>query len=556
MSCNKIPVTLALIVALTAGLMSSAWAAERFKTLHKFKSASAGGAEHSAGLIFDPAGNLFGTTEFGGRGFGTVFELMPNKDGSWKEKVIHSFNGNDGFWPAGGLVFDSAGNLYGTTPVGGPHNCGTIFELAPNKDGSWKEKVIHSFRETDGDYATSTLILDSSGNLYGTASNGGVSNCENGCGLVFELTPNEDGSWKEKVLHFFNHSAKDGYLPYAGLIFDSAGNLYGTTVGGGTDNSGIAFELSPRGNGSWKEKVLHSFSLKGDDGNQPHASLILDPAGNLYGTTVGGGADGFGTVFKLTPNKDGSWKEKVLHSFDLNGKDGLQPDGGLILDSAGNLYGTTVSGGAFWGTVFRLEPSARGSWRETLLHSFMNNPGARPASGVISYGHGNLYGTTFGDEDTTFGSVFEIMPQLAFPRNGHAHSGPPSGHFGARTLRPSRDCVAWRRKFGRGRRHCAGGANLQHSRTLARGHSSLGAVRAGRMDAARRRGAAGHRTTASSGMDRVRVDRPHSRLSRLGADDHSDDRGHCGCLSNGVPGFATETRRGNPLRCWRDFADG
>jgi uncharacterized repeat protein (TIGR03803 family) len=181
-------------------------------------------------------------------------------------------------------------------------------------------------------------------------------------------------------------------------------------VGGGTDNSGIAFELSPRGNGSWKEKVLHSFSLNSNDGNQPYASLILDPAGNLYGTTAGGGADGFGTVFKLTPNKDGSWKEKVLHSFDLNGKDGLQPDGGLILDSAGNLYGTTVSGGAFWGTVFRLEPSARGSWRETLLHSFMNNPGARPASGVISDGHGNLYGTTFGDEDTSFGSVFEIMP--------------------------------------------------------------------------------------------------------------------------------------------------
>ena len=180
MSRNKIPVTLALIVALTAGLMSSAWAAERFKTLHRFRLDSAGGAEPSAGLIFDPAGNLYGTTEFGGRGFGTVFELSPNEDGSWKEKVIHSFNGNDGFWPTGGLIFDSAGNLYGTTPEGGPHNCGTIFELTPNKDGSWKEKVIHSFRETDGNYATSTLILDSSGNLYGTASNGGVSNCENG----------------------------------------------------------------------------------------------------------------------------------------------------------------------------------------------------------------------------------------------------------------------------------------------------------------------------------------------------------------------------------------
>ena len=410
-SRNKVSVTLAVFVVLTAGFVSNAWGADKFKTLHKFGFASAMGSEPAASLIFDSDGNLYGTTQFGGRGFGTVFELTPNKDGSWKEKVLHSFNGKDGFSPAAGLVFDSAGNLYGTTPEGGPHNCGTIFELTPNQDGRWKEKVLHSFDEKDGNNATSALIFDSLGNLYGTASTGGVSDCENGCGLVFELTLNEDGSWKESVLHFFDRNGKDGYLPESGLIFDSSGNLYGTTAGGGINNSGIVFELSRHGNGNWKEAVLHSFSLNGKDGDQPYAGLIFDSAGNLYGTTVGGGTHDFGTVFKLTPKRDGSWKESVLHSFDLNGKDGFQPYASVIFDSVGNLYSTTRSGGAYSrGTVFRLTPSAKGGWRETVLHSFANAPGNGPLSGMISDGQGNLYGTTFGDEETTFGSVFEISP--------------------------------------------------------------------------------------------------------------------------------------------------
>jgi len=278
---SKILVTLAVSMVLTAGFVPSARAARKFKTLHKFEFATAAGSQPAAGLIFDSAGNLYGTTQFGGRGFGNVFELTPNKDGSWKEKVLHSFNGKDGFWPAAGLVFDSAGNLYGTTPQGGPHNCGTIFELTSNQDGSWKEKVLHSFDEKDGNNAASALIFDSLGNLYGTASTGGVSDCENGCGLVFELTPNEDGSWKESVLHFFDRNGKDGYLPESSLVFDSSGNLYGTTAGGGPNNAGIVFQLSPSGNGSWKEKVLHSFNLNYKDGYGPDAGLVFDSAGAI-----------------------------------------------------------------------------------------------------------------------------------------------------------------------------------------------------------------------------------------------------------------------------------
>ena len=225
MSGNRILVTLAASVILIAGSVSYAWAGDKFKTLHKF--AGAMGAEPAAGLIFDSVGNLYGTTEFGGRGFGTVFELTPNKDGSWKEKVLHSLD------------------------------------------------------EKDGNNAASALIFDSLGNLYGTASTGGVSDCENGCGLVFELTPNEDGSWKESVLHFFDRNGKDGYLPESSLVFDSSGNLYGTTAGGGPNNAGIVFQLSPSGNGSWKEKVLHSFNLNYKDGYGPDAGLVFDSAGAI-----------------------------------------------------------------------------------------------------------------------------------------------------------------------------------------------------------------------------------------------------------------------------------
>jgi len=340
-----------------------------------------------ASLIFDDAGNLYGTTAGGGNytaycptsGCGTVFKLSP-AEGGWTETVLYSFGANgqyDGAWPEAGLIFDSAGNLYGTTVLGGtgsacggPYACGTVFELTPTAGGGWTEQVLHSFGNgTDGQYAYSGLIFDASGNLYGTTSTGGT----DGNGTVFELTPTAGGGWTGTVLYSFcsQIGCADGSGPTAGLIFDAAGNLYGTTIYGGTyiscyndyNGCGTVFELTPTAGGDWTEQVLHNFG-NGTDGYWLYGGLILDAAGNLYGTTADGGNGSYcqfqqqfcGTVFELTPTAGGGWTEQVLHNFG-NGTDGDAPAASLIFDAAGNLYGTTYEGGAQDnGTVFELTP--------------------------------------------------------------------------------------------------------------------------------------------------------------------------------------------------------
>ena len=318
------------------------------KRIHRFnKQTGVRGRFPSGSLIFDANGNLYGITEHGGSfGYGTVFELTPNRDGSWKKRVLHSFRLNDGRNPGSGLIFDAAGNLYGTTVLGGAWRHGTVFELTPNGDGSWTERVLHSFNRSDGDHPVAGLIFDAAGNLYGTTYFGGAGWCGNpeGCGTVFKLTPNGDGSWTESVLHSFRYGG-DGMWPASGLIFDAAGNLYGTTTIG-PSGGGMVFELTPNGDGSWTESVLHSFDAPGDLGDKPFGGLIFDATGSLYGTTLAGGqgtcyGSGCGTVFKLTPNGDGSWTHSVLYTFKANGSDGNNPSGDLIFDAAGNLYGTT-----------------------------------------------------------------------------------------------------------------------------------------------------------------------------------------------------------------------
>jgi uncharacterized repeat protein (TIGR03803 family) len=366
-----------------------------------------------AGLIFDKAGNLYGTTIFGGaNGYGTVFELTPKAGGGWTEKILHSFNdsGKDGYYPYAGLIFDDSGNLYGTTQDGGARTLGTVFELTPKAGGGWTEKVLYSFGSHRGDgYApyASRLIFDTSGNLYGTTQDGGAYVY----GTVFELTPKAGGGWTEKVLHSFG-SSTDGTSPWAGLIFDKAGNLYGTTRGGGAYVYGTVFELTPKAGGGWTEKLLHSFGSSTDDGAFPEVGLIFDKAGNLYGTTYGGGAYTDGTVFELTPKAGGGWTEKVLHNFGSY-RDGAAPTAGLIFDKAGNLYGTTSLGGARnEGTVFELTPKAGGGWTEKVLHSF--NPNGRdgfgPFDDLILDASGNLYGTTYYGGVYGYGMVFEIKP--------------------------------------------------------------------------------------------------------------------------------------------------
>ena len=301
-------------------------------------------------------------------GCGTVFELVPGTGGKWTEKVLYSFCSagasgcHDGSLPGANLVFDAAGNLYGTTEDGGAYGVGTVFQLSPNTNGRWTEKVLHSFGNgTDESQPAGSLIFDPAGNLYGTTTNGGTY----GSGTVFQLSRGTNGKWTEKVLHTFG-KGKDGKKPVAGLIFDAAGNLYGTTADGGAYGSndcgfdtgcGTAFQLSPGANGTWTERALHSFG-NGTDGAQPGARLIFDAAGNLYGTTELGGVYGGGTAFRLKLGTNGKWTERVLHSFG-NGMDGIGPSAndGLIFDAAGDLYGTTMVGGShLLGTVFEITP--------------------------------------------------------------------------------------------------------------------------------------------------------------------------------------------------------
>jgi uncharacterized repeat protein (TIGR03803 family) len=374
------------------------------------------------GVIFDKAGNIYGTTSNGGtHSLGAVFELMPNGSGGWTQTVLHNFSddGIDGFSPQTALVLDSAGNLYGVTPLGGTYDGGTVFELSPAGRGQWSETVLHNFNfnsSSDGHQPTASLSFDSMGNLYGTTSGGGSgTNCGfAGCGTVFELSPQSGGGWSFNTLHFFNNDGADGYHPlYGALVFDAKGNLYGTAGTGGTDNDGIVFELSPQGGGLWKETIVHNFLVNVIDGLYPDGGVIFDVKGNLYGTTDQGGNSfpGYGTVYELSPAADGSWTESILFNCASVVGGTIYPRASVVFDSRGDLYGTSVQGGDGWGNVFALRPTAHG-WVERTVHSFQNNrkDGTGPYDALIVGPSGNLYGTTAGGGLKQGGTVFEIIP--------------------------------------------------------------------------------------------------------------------------------------------------
>jgi len=378
------------ILALASWMpFQSAWAEN---VLYAFTGGD--GANPSSGVIKGPAGVLYGTTDFGGMGCslgcGTIFKLT--RDG--REKVLHTFtNGSDGSDPAGPLISDSADNLYGEAAAGGSSGHGTAFNLSPNGTLT----VLYAFTDrNDGGAPTGGLIMDNAGNLYGTASQGGA----NGKGAIFEISV--QGS--ERALYAFK-GGSDGANPYSGVILDGAGNLYGTTVNGGSENCqygcGTVFRLAPGGN----ETVLYAFT-GGADGSDPFRGLVRDKNGNLYGTTLLGGGYGYGAIFKLAP--DGT--ETVLHSFS-GGNDGANPYAGLIRDSAGFLYGTTTAGGANGkGAVFQLAPD--GTLK--VLHSFTGGKdGTSPYAGLIRDKKGHLYGTTYGGggtgcNGTGCGTVFKL----------------------------------------------------------------------------------------------------------------------------------------------------
>jgi uncharacterized repeat protein (TIGR03803 family) len=416
---------LPIVITVILLLLPCAWAASKHKTLYKFTGGLDGNTP-AGDLIFDAAGNLYGTTALGGNGYGVVFKLAPTASGRWRQTVLYRFKGgNDGEHPVAGLVFDTAGNLYGTTAGNGPTNLGTVFRLASNPDGSWTEKVLHRFRGgKDGGHPLGGMILDASGNFYGTTFVGG-NGAPGGGGTVFELARKPGGGWKEKVIYSFKWNS-DGLWPAAGLVRDSRGNLYGTTDFGGIGDHGAVFKLRPTADGSWQEEVIYSFQ-GAPDGSQPVASLIFDQAGKLYGTTQWGGtiSPNSGVVFQLTPNQAGDdWSESILYTFcpDDEGicPDGEQPLANLAIDATGNLYGTTWWGGYFrdcqqigdngCGVVFKLAPNLTGAWKETVVWAFQDDPGAVPFAGPTFDAAGNLYGTTGGDGSTTFGSVFEITP--------------------------------------------------------------------------------------------------------------------------------------------------
>jgi uncharacterized repeat protein (TIGR03803 family) len=325
-----------------------------FATLYSFPQYQGDGANPYAPVIVGPNGTLYGTSTFGGSGgpcsgsgCGTVFNLRPpatfcrSVSCPWTETILYQFqaNNHDGGNPLGSLVFDASGNLYGTTTKGGAYQSGTVYELAPS-NGGWTETILYNFTGgTDGANPASSLIFDQAGNLYGTTYAGG----NFGVGTVFQLTLSGSG-WSENVIHHFQ-GGSEGASPYGGVTFDSSGNLYGTTTGAST---GVVFELTPS-SGSWTYSVLHNLSGDGSFGN-----LIIDNSGNIYGTAVEGGT-GYGSIFELTPS-NGSWTYTELYDF-TGGADGWGPFGGVIRDQAGNLYGATYIGGANGdGVVFEFTP--------------------------------------------------------------------------------------------------------------------------------------------------------------------------------------------------------
>jgi uncharacterized repeat protein (TIGR03803 family) len=432
--------------------------------LYSFKGGS-DGSSPAGGVIFDSSGNLYGSTEFGASGFGTAFELV--RSTGWTERILYAFQGGttDTAHPQGALTFDTAGDLFGTTDIGG------VFELTP-VSGGWTESVIFAFsnpQQTEafilgggvvldgaGDVFGATyqngvfelthgsggwtetavrptnayiggLIFDSAGNLYGADSNGGTNTS---LGVVFKLTF-AASTWTSTTIYSFRDGCPEN--PIGGLIFDAAGNLYGTALNSGAFASGAVFELTRTGS-TWTQKSLYNFR-GGNDGAHPFGSLVFDGSGNLYGATASGGLYNSGTVFELSPNSPGGWTKATLHSFCKSGgafcADGSEVvnDAAMIFDAAGNLYGTTPAGGAGGhGTLFKLTHASLG-WTETVLSSFCNcASGADPMGGVVFGPDGNLYGAMQfgGGVGSNGGGVYEFnlatnTRTLLYAFRGSAH---------------------------------------------------------------------------------------------------------------------------------------
>ena len=391
---SKLTLPFAFVLALAAGAMPAAQA-QTFSVVHSFTGTS-DGANPLDGFVADGSGNLYSTANSGGTSNnGVVFKI----NNSGELTVLHNFKGGtDGQNPEGILVMDKAGSLFGTTTAGGASGAGTVFGVT----STGEEKVLHSFTGTpDGADPEAGLAWDAAGNLYGTTTAGGAS----GNGTVFKLSPPKQtgAAWTEEVLYSFG-TGTDGATPVAGVAFDAAGNLYGTTSAGGTFGYGTVFQLAPSGSG-WTENILHNFQ-DSDDGAVPYAGLISDK-GNFYGAATEGGIGGGGTVFELTP-ANGSWTFTVLYSMPGWGISGAFRH--LIMDQSGNLYGTTHCDGIYSaGTVYKLTPVS-GSWTYTSLYVFTGGSDGLYSFSNLVFADGGIYGTTNAGGANGLGVVFKIVP--------------------------------------------------------------------------------------------------------------------------------------------------
>ncbi len=418
-------------IATTLIIVSTTFAAaQRSVVLHTFGRTTGDGMSPWSALVSDKSGNLYGTTTAGGTfNHGTVFELIKPTTGPWTEEVLYSFgaNSNDGTFPQAGVIFDNKGDLYGTT-FGGSidgSNSGTVYELSPptTSGAPWTETLLFAFPNARGNSGTPAgLVFGAHGVLYGVTTDGG-----NGDGSAFELHPPAvaGGPWTEKT--FFLFDIANGQEPeYQGgsLTVDASGNLYGTAPFGGVYGSGVVYEFSPpAGGGPWTETILYSFGSSPLDAIGPLCKVVFDSAGNLYGTSAAGGAYDYGAVWELSPptTTGDPWTETIINS--LTGSNGLNSRAGVVFDKAGNLYGTTFGGGTGnpeEGVVFELSPPAVSgdSWTETVLENFTNGPGGGQLySGLLVNQQGTIYGTTStgglpncGPYSNGCGVAFELKP--------------------------------------------------------------------------------------------------------------------------------------------------
>lgn len=401
--------TLTAIVTVVTMLVAHAFAASNTKVLYSFLGET-DGEYLDTDLVLDSAGNLYGTSVQGGAfGAGTVFQVTP----SGVHTVLYSFTGGaDGGEPYKGVTLDAQGNIYGTAGVGGLYvgpcsdtGCGVVFKLT-NSGGTWTQTVIHNFTGgTDGWGPGAGVTIDSHGVVYGMTPVGGEFNA----GVIYQLTSDATGNWTERIIHPFT-GGTDGIGGFAGrLLPDGAGGFYGACTAGGAHGNGVVFQISPKANGSWRLKTLYAFQGAPDAGF-PYGGLLLDKSGNLYGTSYYAGANDLGAVYKLT-NTNGVWSESVIYSFQP-GTDGNSPISNLVSDSKGNFYGTTSAGGSAGcdcGTIFKLTPNSNGSWNEKVVHSFTGPPdGAFVYNGMVADSAGNFYGATVHGGTSNEGAIYKF----------------------------------------------------------------------------------------------------------------------------------------------------